>query len=129
MPRRPDNRPLPYRTDEDVPRPRTMPPRLAHLLSGRLEENPRYTPGERKRLIQLHRYPPYEPMYRLLRPRGFTLTSLARACGLTTRTVAITLRGIREPHFFTGMRIARALGIDPAELDRYLERVAHHPLI
>lgn len=105
-----------------------MPPRLAHRLSGVLEERPAYTAGEKARLIQQHKYPPYEPMYALLRRRGHSLTSLARAAGVTMETVAATLKGHREPLFFTGMRLARALGIEPADLDRYLEKVARHPL-
>jgi hypothetical protein len=128
MARRPDNRPLPFRTEDDVPRARSAPPRLAHLLSGRLEEVPAVSDQERARLIREHRYPGYEPMYRLLRPRGLTVISLARAAGLNQQTVSLVMRGHREPHFFTGMRLARVLGITPDDLDRYLERVSRHPL-
>lgn len=128
VPSRPDHRPLPFVTSADVPRARSAPPRLAHLLSGVLEEPPRYTDGERRRLIAEHRYPPYAPMYRLLRRSGHTLKSLAREAGFTVETVSKVLRGINEPWFFTGMRLARALKVTPEELDRYLERVAHNRL-
>jgi hypothetical protein len=128
MPSRPDHRPLPFVTSEDVPRPRSAPPRLAHLLSGVMEEPPRYTAGERARLISQHRYPPYAPMYRLLARSGHTLKSLARDAGFRPETVSMILRGINEPYFFTGMRLARSLKITPEELDKYLERVAHNRL-
>lgn len=103
-----------------------MAPRLAHLLSGQTEEPRTYARKERAWLISQGKYPPWRPMYRLL--QGRTIAHVARQCGCKPATVSEVLRGFREPYLFTGLRIARALGITPDELDRYLDRVQRNPL-
>ena len=103
-----------------------MPPRLAHLLSGQIAEPRRYSAKERARLISERRYPPFAPMYALL--QGRTLGNVARAAGISPYRLRDILRGRREPHFFTGLRLCKALGISPERLDRYLDLVQRNPL-
>ncbi len=112
--------------DPDAPRARTQPPRLAHLLSGLQAEPRTYAPRERARLIAQGKYPPWQPMYTFL--QGRTLAHVARQSGLAQPTVSAILRGYREPYLFTGLRLARALGVTPDQLDRYLDRVQRNPL-
>src|SRR5687768_11877763 len=109
-------RPLPPDDASDLPRARTMPPRLSHLLSGRTEEKT-YSPREKARLISRRAYPPYAPMYRLL--AGRSVRALAQQVGMSEDRLSRILKGRVEPWFFTGLRIVRALGITPEALDHY----------
>ncbi len=103
-----------------------MAPRLAHLLSGLTEEPRTYGRKERLWLISQGKYPPWAPMYALL--QGRTIAHVARQAGTSSAVVSQVLRGRREPYLFTGLRLARALGITVEALDRYLDRVQRNPL-
>lgn len=118
---------LPIDLSEDVSRPSSMPPRLAHRLSGQLEEPRIMSPHERRRQILKRTYPPWRPLFQLL--GGRSMSHLARQVGTNQAHLTKILRGFKEPHFFTGVRICLALGLTMEQLDAYLTRVSRNPLL
>lgn len=107
-----------------------MPPRLAARVTpgfnagGEVQE----TVAIRAREIAQGRYAPYAPMYALL-GKGVTVKDVAARAGLPLAKVTRYLRGLSEPMFYAGVRLARAIGVSADVLDAYFERVQRAPLV
>jgi hypothetical protein len=81
----------------------------------------------RSREIAQGRYAPYAPLYALL--GKLSLADVARSSGIPYVKVSRYLRGLSEPMFYAGVRLAHAIGCSCDELDAYLSRVQRSPLI
>jgi DNA-binding XRE family transcriptional regulator len=53
----------------------------------------------------------------------FSVRGLAKAAGVSQRTIVEAEAGRRLPHFAVAKKIAAALGMEPGEIDEFVARV------